>query len=209
MLRLTRWVCMLAAVAVVAWWIGAAAAQTGPASRLTIEQLIEIKHPSHPVWSPDGKHVAFLWDRADVVNLYVTDAAGSGKPVALTSFPGGKIGDVFWSKAGDTVYFSREGDLWRASVSGGPARAVWTTPSPEVEFARSPDGRRVAFVRARSAKEAQHGGDLVARPGRWFARSHPTGPGWARGTPRFAHARRGVLWVEQRAGLVQPRGQPP
>src|SRR5207253_2121246 len=33
---------------------------------LTIEQLIEIKHPSDPLWSPDNKHVAFVWDRADI-----------------------------------------------------------------------------------------------------------------------------------------------
>ena len=35
-------------------------------SALTIEQLIEIKHPSDPVWSPDNKRVVFTWDRADI-----------------------------------------------------------------------------------------------------------------------------------------------
>lgn len=52
-----------------------AAPQSSPkSSKLTIEQLIDIKHPSNPVWSPDGKHVVFTWDRAGVANLYVANA---------------------------------------------------------------------------------------------------------------------------------------
>jgi dipeptidyl aminopeptidase/acylaminoacyl peptidase len=133
------------------------------AGRLTIEQLIDIKHPSIPVWSPDGQRVAFLWDRADVVNLYVVNSDGRSQPLALTSFPDGRVGDVFWSRDSQTVYFSRGGDLWQVEVKGGQARAVWTTPSPEVEFSPSPDGTRLAFVRASSAGEAQHGGDLIVR----------------------------------------------
>ena len=44
--------------------------------RLTIEQLIDIRHPSNPVWSPDGRHVAFLSERAGIANIYVADVAG-------------------------------------------------------------------------------------------------------------------------------------
>ena len=56
----------------------AAGQQTAPANRLSIEQLIEIKHPSNPVWSPDGKHIVFIWDRAGVANFYVANADGHG-----------------------------------------------------------------------------------------------------------------------------------
>jgi Tol biopolymer transport system component len=130
---------------------------------LTIENLINIKHPSNPVWSPDGKRIAFLWDRADIVNLYLVNADGSGAPVALTSFSDGKVGDVFWSKDGNTVYFSRRADLWQVAANGGGARAVWITSAAEVEFSLSLDANRLAFVRAGSAGEAQHGGDLIIR----------------------------------------------
>src|SRR5258706_7969379 len=44
------------------------------ASRLTIDQLIDIRHPSSPVWSPDGRRVAFLSERAGIANIFVANA---------------------------------------------------------------------------------------------------------------------------------------
>jgi dipeptidyl aminopeptidase/acylaminoacyl peptidase len=144
-------------------WGTTMAGQEPAKPQLTIEQLMDIKHPSNPVWSPDGKRVAFLWDRADIVNLYVANADGSGQPRALTSFKEGKVSDLFWSKDGRTLYFPHNGDLWQVAAAGGEPKAVWTTPAPEVEFVLSPDGTRLAFVRATQAGEAQHGGDLIIR----------------------------------------------
>src|SRR5690348_18254752 len=62
------------------------AQQASGSKRLSIEQLMDIKHPSDPVWSPDGSRVAFLWDRAGVTNLYLAGAEGSTEPVPLTKF---------------------------------------------------------------------------------------------------------------------------
>src|SRR5437899_5654632 len=117
-------------------------------SALTIEQLIDIKHPSDPIWSPDGKRVAFIWDRADMKNLYVANADGSGQPVALTSFPEGGVADAFWSEDGDSLYFVHQGDLWKVPAGGGAAKPAWSKPDPGSGFVASPDGRRVAFVRS-------------------------------------------------------------
>src|SRR5438067_2350065 len=99
--------------------IWATSAQCQKASRVTIEQLIEIKHPSDPVWSPDNKRVVFTWDRADIRNLYVANADGSGAPVTLTSFPAGGVADAFWSEDGESVYFVHESDLWKVPAAGG------------------------------------------------------------------------------------------
>src|SRR6266545_4423623 len=82
--------------------VGSAFAQAK--SRLTIEQLIDIKHPSSPVWSPDGQRVAFLWDRAGVSNLYVSHIDGA-RPTALTSYSDGSIRKIFFSADGKLVYF--------------------------------------------------------------------------------------------------------
>jgi dipeptidyl aminopeptidase/acylaminoacyl peptidase len=125
----------------------AAAAADGA---LTIEKLLDIKHPSTPIWSPDGRHVAFVWERTGVQNLYVSDV-GSGDaaaaPRALTTFPAGEIGGHFWSRDNAAVFFGRGGDLWRAPLDGTAAAPVWTTKGNEAQIVPSPDRTRVAFVR--------------------------------------------------------------
>ena len=134
-------------------------------SALSIEQLIEIKHPSDPVWSPDNKRLVFIWDRADIRNLYVANADSSGAPIALTSFPEGGVADAFWSEDGESVYFVHESDLWKVPAAGGEAKPVWTKPDPGSGFAPSPDGKRVAFVKGNRAEDqsARKGSDLIVR----------------------------------------------
>jgi len=143
-------------------------AQAQTASRksaLTIEQLIEIKHPSDPVWSPDNKHVVFTWDRADIKNLYAANADGSGAPVALTTFPEGAVADSFWSDDGESVYFVHEGNLWKVPAGGGEAKPAWSTQDRGGGFRPSPDAKRIAFVRSNRADDqgARKGSDLIIR----------------------------------------------
>ncbi|HEU5452818.1 MAG TPA: prolyl oligopeptidase family serine peptidase [Terriglobales bacterium] len=139
----------------------AAAAQTA-VPPLTIEQIVEIRHPYSPAWSPDGRHIAFLWDHDGVDNLYVADAGGQGDPVAVTQFTEGKVRSFFWGRDNQTLYFPHDGDLWRGSASGGAPSAVWTTPAAESSIAASPDNSRVAFARA-SGTAPNSGADLVVR----------------------------------------------
>jgi dipeptidyl aminopeptidase/acylaminoacyl peptidase len=124
---------------------------------LTIDALVDIKHPSSGAWSPDGTRIAFIWDRGSVQNLYLIDVAGAAPraPAALTSYSQGQIADFFWSADGRSLYLSREGDLWQVSVNAPHTpRAVWRTEAGEGGIALSPDGRQVAFSR---------GGDLWIR----------------------------------------------
>lgn len=138
---------------------GCAAASSAPAQpppRLSIDQLIDIRHPSDPVWSPDGARVAFLSDRAGVVNLYVNDAAAtSAMPRALTAFDNGVVGNPFWSADGAAVYFLRTGDLWKVAVTGGEPVPVWTTPASESNLVVSKDHTRIAFVRTAAGSAAE------------------------------------------------------
>jgi dipeptidyl aminopeptidase/acylaminoacyl peptidase len=131
---------------------------------LTIEQLIDIKHPSNPVWAPNAKYVAFIWDRAGVSNLYLADAIGGGQPSPLTTFAEGGVENIFWSQDSQTVYFERSGNLWQVAVSGSAPKAVWTATG-ESGFSPSPDGARVAFVRSnRSAEEeSSRHSELIVR----------------------------------------------
>jgi dipeptidyl aminopeptidase/acylaminoacyl peptidase len=125
----------------------AAASPASVKGRLTIDALIDVKHPSQAAWSPDGEQVAFVWDRAGVQDIYV---AGSrqGEPRALTTHASGLVAALFWSGDSRAVYFEREGDLWRVPAAGGEApQRVWTTPEGEGDVALSHEGTRVAFTR--------------------------------------------------------------
>src|SRR5262245_16362123 len=126
----------------------AASAPALVAAPLTIETLLDIKHPSRAVFSPDGSAVAFVWDRAGVQDVYVA-GSGEGEPRPLTRHEAGLVDGLFWSRDGRTLFFERGGDLWQVPATGGEAKAVWTTPDPESGVAPSHDGTRVAFVRNR------------------------------------------------------------
>ena len=128
------------------------------AQALTIEQLIDIRHPSNAVWSPDARRVAFLSERAGIANIYVASIEPNGRVAgaqAITRFADGLSGGLFWSSDSQRVYFPRLGDLWQVTAASDEPAAVWTTPQPESTIVLSPDGSRVAFVR--------NGTDLVVR----------------------------------------------
>jgi Tol biopolymer transport system component len=73
---------------------------------LTIEQLVDIKHPSGPMWAPDGRHVVFVWDRAGVSAIYVADAAISGGAASAPrqlADAGNQLAGAFWSTDGSAL----------------------------------------------------------------------------------------------------------
>ncbi|OLD13026.1 MAG: hypothetical protein AUJ01_15655 [Acidobacteria bacterium 13_1_40CM_3_65_5] len=131
------------------------AAPQAPATRkpLTIEQLIDIRHPSNAMWSPDGRHVVFVWDRAGVSNVYVSDLTGSA-PRELKD-AGASLNGAFWTSDGRALMIPKDGDLWRVPIDGSAASAVWTTPQQESRIVASPDRTRVAFVRPNGGRGSE------------------------------------------------------
>ncbi|MGH9163104.1 MAG: DPP IV N-terminal domain-containing protein, partial [Vicinamibacteraceae bacterium] len=117
---------------------------------MTIDDLMEIKHPSQGTWSPDGNRVAFVWDRAGVQNLFVADVGSDApaRPRALTTYTKDSIDSFAWRSDSRAIYFARTGDLWQVSADGGTPRAVWTTEEAESDITLSADGARAAFTRA-------------------------------------------------------------
>jgi dipeptidyl aminopeptidase/acylaminoacyl peptidase len=121
-------------------------AATSKADRpITIDALIDIRHPSAPQWSPDGRRLLFTWERAGVASTFIVDADGRSAPRQL-QLDGG-VG-ASWTPDGQALYVSRNGDLWRVPLDGGTPAAVWTTPVPESGIVFSPDNSAVAFVRS-------------------------------------------------------------
>jgi dipeptidyl aminopeptidase/acylaminoacyl peptidase len=193
----------------------AAAAPQSPGS-LDIPALLDIRHPSGAVWSPDGNRIAFVWDRAGASNLYVSDRV-SGWPEPLTEYASGLMSEPFWSLDGSTLYFEREGELWSVPVrKGSTAQSVFGTVGPETEVRLSPDGTKLAFLRLGDVwvRELEGGRErrltvtLVAESGLvWSPDGGRLAFGFSRATPReethsFVGEKIAFRRVEQEPGEI-------
>jgi eukaryotic-like serine/threonine-protein kinase len=104
-----------------------------------------------PVWSPDGKRIAFESGRASTHHLFVRAADGSGDDRQVTTGEHHQyLND--WSPDGKQLLFiefdlDTGADLWIVDVDGnGPARPFLRTPFVEKQAVFSPSGKWVAYV---------------------------------------------------------------
>src|ERR1700693_5317358 len=105
-------VCMLLTLGIVAG--NGVAGPDAPKGSITIERIADVKYPTEQAWSPDGKHIAFLWDAAGKQDLYLAQPGSA--PVALTDFPvdpdilTSNITHFEWS-TNDEIIFGKDGNL--------------------------------------------------------------------------------------------------
>lgn len=124
----------------------------GEARQLTVRDSYE----SSPVWSPDGKKIAFASDRNGNNDIYVMDTRG-GNLRRLTSNSAAEIPEGF-SPDGKEVYYSaaiqapassvmypsgRMTQLYAVDVESGKSRQVLATPAQMISF--SPDGSKMLY----------------------------------------------------------------
>ena len=110
----------------------------------------------HPIWSRDGKHIAFASDRNGNLDVYLMPASG-GKAKRLTYHSANDIPQDF-SKDGKSVLFvsprmdskastiyptTRLTETYTVSVKGGTPEMLSTIPASELQY--SPDGKKVLY----------------------------------------------------------------
>jgi Tol biopolymer transport system component len=120
--------------------------EKGLTSRLTSSPAAD----SYPVWSPDGKKVAFRSERDGSGNVYVrgVDDVGEEKPLLqdeASKFP------TDWTDNGRfLIYHTADGDIWALPMTGEQADRkplrITQTPFVESDAKVSPDGHWIAYL---------------------------------------------------------------
>ncbi|MCM1293589.1 MAG: S41 family peptidase [Bacteroides sp.] len=128
------------------------AAEGGEAQRLTTQPSYE----STPVWSPDGKKIAFASDRNGGKDIYLMSADG-GSAVRLTSNSASETPESF-TPDGKYVVFSASiqdpaksamfptsvmRELYKVPVGGGRPEQVLATPALKISYL--PDGKSFVY----------------------------------------------------------------
>jgi dipeptidyl aminopeptidase/acylaminoacyl peptidase len=123
-----------------------------------------------PVWSPDGRQVAFYSDRTGVRQIYRKDAGGGGQEEQLTNNPTRKsVSD--WSRDGRYLLL-QEGetaqDLWALQTEGKhEALLVLKTPFTERAAEFSPDGKWIVYESDQSGRTEVYVRAFPVSAGQW------------------------------------------
>ncbi len=118
---------------------------------LTTTQRVQVSIANGPVWSPDGKQVAY----ASGTNLYVKDVGGASD-AKLINDVGQPAGVTDWTRDGKFLIYMTNGggggDIFAIPAQGGEPAPVVVTEAAEAEARISPDGRWVAYTSNRSGR---------------------------------------------------------
>ena len=186
----------------------------GPARPLTQH----VAHDAMPVWSPDGRQIAFASDRHGNYDIYVMPADG-GEPRRLTghsapetpySFtPDGSavlFGAVRTDLASNRGYpTGSQPELYRVPVAGGRPVQVLTTPAEDARY--SADGRTLVYHDRKGGENAwrKHQQSAIARDlwafdvSRGTHRQLTTWAGEDR-SPVFIDNERALLFLSEESG---------
>jgi serine/threonine protein kinase/Tol biopolymer transport system component len=154
--------------------------------------------------SPDGKFFAFVSDRGGAPNIWVRQVSG-GEPLQVTHDAAPKF-DLLYASDGESIYYSTAGAqraIWRVGVLGGTPRKIMEG----VRYpALSPDGKRLAMVRAGETLEIANADGTEGH--RIVSVRNLQYPQWSPDSRWIAYTA-GSLFDTYQLHLVDPEGQHP
>jgi len=128
---------------------------------------------SSPVWSPDGKWIAYVGFRGGKVNLYRKPANGVGQEELLLEGDNTNRSPFDWSSDGKSLLFgvgdlSSTGKIWVLPLAGDRKPVLLTQTTFETLTARfSPDGHWVAYSSNESGRQEVYVMPFGGGTGKW------------------------------------------
>lgn len=124
-----------------------------PPAPWTLELLVGVSRVRHHALSPDGKRLAFVWDREGGSDIWVAPAETGAWPRRLTfdrpTHPYWADAQPRWSPDGSAITYVSQDEIWLVPASGGRARKLTDHGHKSAWQIYSPDGSRIYFVSQR------------------------------------------------------------
>ena len=130
--------------------LGGAAAKADLATAAKRLETLDEGADYDPRWSPDGREIAFVSNRAGSPDVWAVSTSG-GAPRPLTRGPGNDH-DPVWSPDGQWLAFlsiqDNVSDVWVVPAAGGEPRQLTDDEAGQEHVRWTPDGAGVVFSRA-------------------------------------------------------------
>ncbi|MEW6567871.1 MAG: S9 family peptidase [Chloroflexota bacterium] len=114
------------------------------------ELLLSVDRIHHPAPSPDGKWIAFVWDRGGTSDIWLLRTTGGSWPTRLTW---DRPAQTFWTDAeprwspdSSCIAYEAEGTLYLSPVPGGRPKKLTDYDADLSSPVFSPDGVHIYFV---------------------------------------------------------------
>ena len=131
---------------------------------------------NYPVWSPDGKRIAYWSDAPGASGLWTKQLTGSGETEKLLESTDELISKC-WSRDGSTIFYEAStavgSDIWALPTTGDRKPKVFLNGSfNEYDPQISPDGHWLAYVSDESGHEEVYVQTYPDRSDKWQISTH-------------------------------------